>query len=98
MAKTLPGTTAEQLQMESGKPIFEETKYKNGWQMIMQQLNDKFMVVKVYTEAGTIADTKTFNTQSDQEILILEKYMQWFEEAPEKNVNKMVKMAVRKSK
>jgi hypothetical protein len=98
MAKVITGTTSEQLQMESGKPVFSEKKYKNGWKMIIEQLNDTFLNVKVYNEAGTIADTKTFNTQSEQEILILEKYISWFEESPDKNIRKMVKMAVRKTK
>lgn len=98
MAKIIAGTTDEQLQMESGKPIFSEKKYKNGWQMIIEQLNNTFMNVKVYNEAGIISDMKTFNTQSEQEILILKKYISWFEEAPEKNIKKMVKMVVVKSK
>ena len=95
--KIIPGTSEEQLQMESGKPVFSEKKYKNGWQMILEQLNDTFMNVKVYNEAGILADNKTFNTQSSQEILILEKYISWFEEAPEKNIKKMTRMVVRKS-
>lgn len=92
------GVSEEQKKMEAGEPVFKDAKYKNGWQLNMMQLNDTFMNTTVYDESGTIKDTKTFNTQSDQEISILQKYIEWFEEAPEKNIRKMTKMVVRKQK
>lgn len=99
MAKLrIKGVTSEQQQMETGQPVFEEKKYKDGWKMVLSKLNDTFLNVKVYNEAGIIQDTKTFNSQSDQEINILSKYIEWFETDPEKNIRKMVKLVVRKSK
>ena len=97
MAIEITGTTNEQKQMESGEPIFTEKKYKDGWQMKLMKTNELFLNVAVYTEAGTIADTKTFNTQSEIEINIFKKYLEWFEDSPDKNIKKMVKMTVRKS-
>lgn len=95
MATKILGVSEEQLRIEAGKPLFEERKYKDGWQMILTQMNDTFLNVKIYDEFGVVRDIKTFNSNSDQEISILEKYIQWFEESPDKNIRKMVKMIVR---
>ena len=98
MAYKILGISKEQKLMEAEQPVFEEKKYKNGWLMKLTQLNDTFLNVSVYDESDTIQDIKTFDTMSEAETLILAKYISWFEEAPEKNISKMVKMAVRKSK
>jgi len=97
MAYKIIGVTDEQQKLEAEEPIFKETKYKDGWQMKLIKLNENFLNVSVYDESGTVADTKTFNTQSNVETNIFKKYLEWFEDSPDKNIRKMVKMTVRKS-
>ncbi len=74
---------------------FEETKSKNGWLLKITKNNSVFITTALYDAGGSYRETKSFNLQHDNELIFFKKYIELFEEDPDKNIKTMLTMKIR---
>lgn len=79
----------------AGIPLFKDKKIKDGWVLNIIKQNDVLLSLSLYDPAGTIVENKMFETQKDEQILLLKEYISLFEENPEKNYKKMTNIKLR---
>ena len=79
----------------AGIPLFKDKKIKDGWVLNIIKQNDVLLSLSLYNPAGTIVENKMFETQKDEQILLLKEYISLFEENPEKNYKKMTNIKLR---
>lgn len=75
---------------------FIETKSKNGWKLIIDKANKLLISTTLYSSSGAFKDIKTFNLQIDNEMIFFKRYIELFEEDPDKNIKAMMAMTIRK--
>lgn len=74
---------------------FEETKSKNGWLLKITKNNSVFITTALYDAGGTYRETKSFNLKIDNDLIFFKKYIELFEEDPDKNIKAMTSMTIR---
>lgn len=79
----------------AGIPLFKDKKIKDGWVLNIVKQNDILLSISLYNPAGTIVENKMFETQKDEQVLLLKEYISLFEENPEKNYKKMMNIKLR---
>jgi hypothetical protein len=79
----------------AGIALFKDKKIKDGWVLNIIKQNDILLSLSLYNPAGTIVENKMFETQKDEQVLLLKEYISLFEENPEKNYKKMMNIKLR---
>ena len=79
----------------AGIALFKDKKIKDGWVLNIIKQNDILLSLSLYNPAGTIVENKMFETQKDEQVLLLKEYISLFEENPEKNYKKMMNIQLR---
>ncbi len=79
----------------AGIALFKDKKLKDGWVLNIIKQNDILLSLSLYNPAGTIVENKMFETQKDEQVLLLKEYISLFEENPEKNYKKMMNIKLR---
>lgn len=79
----------------AGIALFKDKKIKDGWVLNIVKQNDILLSISLYNPAGTIVENKMFETQKDEQVLLLKEYISLFEENPEKNYKKMMNIKLR---
>ena len=79
----------------AGIALFKDKKIKDGWVLNIIKQNDILLSLSLYNPAGTIVENKMFETQKDEQVLLLKEYNSLFEENPEKNYKKMMNIKLR---
>ena len=79
----------------AGIALFKDKKIKDGWVLNIIKQNDILLSLSLYNPAGTIVENKMFETQKDEQVLLLKEYISLFEENPEKNYKKMLNIKLR---
>ncbi len=79
----------------AGIALFKDKKIKDGWVLNIIKQNDILLSLSLYNPAGTIVENKMFETQKDEQVLLLKEYISLFEENPEKNHKKMMNIKLR---
>lgn len=79
----------------AGIALFKDKKIKDGWVLNIIKQNDILLSISLYNPAGTIVENKMFETQKDEQVLLLKEYISLFEENPEKNYKKMMNIKLR---
>jgi hypothetical protein len=79
----------------AGIALFKDKKIKDGWVLNIVKQNDILLSLSLYNPAGTIVENKMFETQKDEQVLLLKEYISLFEENPEKNYKKMMNIKLR---
>lgn len=79
----------------AGIALFKDKKIKDGWVLNIVKQNDILLSISLYNPAGTIVENKMFETQKDEQVLLLKEYISLFEENPEKNHKKMMNIKLR---
>lgn len=80
---------------KAGIPLFKEKKVKDGWVLNMVKQNSELLSVSLYNEAGTIVESKMFETQKEDQIEKLREYISLFEDNPQQNYRKMMQIKLR---
>jgi hypothetical protein len=71
---------------------FEETKFRKGWELKILKINELMINLTLYDNSGKFVESKMFNIRNDNDIENMRKYIQYFEDDPEKNLKKMEKL------
>ena len=79
----------------AGIALFKDKKIKDGWVLNIVKQNDILLSISLYNPAGTIVENKMFETQKDEQVLLLKEYISLFEENPEKNHKKMMNIKLK---
>ena len=79
----------------AGIALFKDKKIKDGWVLNIIKQNDILLSLSLYNPAGTIVENKMFETQKDEQVILLKEYISLFEENPEKNYKKMMNIKLR---
>ena len=79
----------------AGIALFKDKKIKDGWVLNIIKQNDILLSLSLYNPAGTIVENKMFETQKDEQVLLLKEYISLFEENPEKYYKKMMNIKLR---
>ena len=74
---------------------FEETKSKNGWVLKINKNNKLFLITTLYDAGGSFKEMKTFNLSKENEMIFFKKYIELFEDDPDKNIKAMLRMTIR---
>lgn len=80
---------------KAGIPVFQDKKVNSGWILNIVKNNSMMMTTSLYDDSGTFMETMAFNTKTENDLEIFRKYVEYFEEDPKKNLQKMLKLRVR---
>ena len=61
----------------------------------MVKVNDIHITTSFYDDGGAYIESKTFNLNYENDLVILRKYIELFEDNPEKNKIKMTSLRLR---
>lgn len=75
--------------------IFSETKSKNGWVLKINKNNNIFITTSLYDNSGALRESKSFSLKNDNDLVFFKKYIELFEENPDKNLRAMLAMKIR---
>ena len=75
--------------------IFSETKSKNGWVLKINKNNNIFITTSLYDNSGALRESKSFSLKNDNDLIFFKKYIELFEENPDKNLRAMLAMKIR---
>jgi len=75
--------------------IFSETKSKNGWVLEINKNNNLFITTSLYDKSGLFREAKSFSLKKDNDLIFFKKYVELFEENPDKNLRAMLAMKIR---
>jgi len=75
--------------------IFSETKSKNGWMLKINKNNNIFITTSLYDKSGALRESKSFSLKKDNDLVFFKKYIELFEENPDKNLRAMLAMKIR---
>jgi len=74
---------------------FKDKRTKNGWVLNLVKVNDIHITSSLYDDGGSFVESKTFNLNYENDMDILRKYIELFEENPEKNKKTMLRLILR---
>lgn len=80
---------------KAGIPVFKDKKVNNGWILNIVKNNSIIMTTSLYDDADTFIESMAFNTQIENDLEIFRKYVEYFEDNPKNNLQKMLKLRVR---
>ena len=75
--------------------IFSETKSKNGWVLKIDKNNNVFITTALYDKSGLFRESKSFSLKKDNDLIFFKRYIELFEEDPDKNLRAMLAMKIR---
>jgi hypothetical protein len=81
--------------MATSTEIFSETKSKNGWVLKINKNNNLFITTSLYDKSGLFRESKSYSLNNDNDLIFFKKYIELFEENPEKNLRAMLAMKIR---
>ena len=82
--------------MASTEAVFQDKKTNRGWVLNIVKNNDVMITTSLYDDGGAFIETMAFNLKMDNDIKILRRYIELFEDHPKKNLQKMLRLTLRK--
>ena len=82
--------------MASTEAVFQDKKTNRGWVLNIVKNNDVMITTSLYDDGGAFIETRAFNLKMDNDIKILRRYIELFEDHPKKNLQKMLRLTLRK--
>jgi len=76
--------------------VFKEKKYNEGWVLNIVKNNETVLTTSLYNDSGTFVELKAFNIKLENDLEMFRIYIKWFEDNPVKNLQKMLKLKIRK--
>jgi hypothetical protein len=85
----------EEERQAAGIPLFKDKKVKDGWVLNLFKQNEEILSTSLYNQMGQMVENKAFLTQTVAGVEMLAEYIALFDEDPEKNYKKMMRINVR---
>ncbi len=81
---------------ETEEVVFKDKKTNRGWVLNMVKMNEVLLTTSLYDDSGAFMETKAFNLNYESDLEIFRIYLSLFEDNPQKNLQKMLKLTLRK--
>ena len=78
------------------EPVFKEKLRNRGWVLNMVKNDTTMMTTSLYDDGGQFIETMAYNLKIDNDLKIFRLYVSYFEEHPRDNLQKMLRLKVRK--